>query len=150
VTTLTLNLRSWFNGLSETDRTIRLFVQLGVIGALSVAILLPLFSLLSKSVEDSDGHFVGLDNFLTYFGSQGLQQSLSNSLFISLVVTLIVVVCAFLYAYVLTHSRIPVKGLFRFLAMLPLLAPSLLPAIALIYIFGKQGFLREWLFGPEI
>ncbi|KZX81741.1 phosphonate ABC transporter permease [Oleiphilus sp. HI0009] len=150
MTTLTLNLRSWFNGLSETDRTIRLFVQLGVIGALSVAILLPLFSLLSKSVEDSDGHFVGLDNFLTYFGSQGLQQSLSNSLFISLVVTLIVVVCAFLYAYVLTHSRIPAKGLFRFLAMLPLLAPSLLPAIALIYIFGKQGFLREWLFGAEI
>jgi len=132
------------------DYLSRLFVQLGVIAALSVAIMMPLFALLSKSVEDKDGQFVGLDNFSAYFGTIGLQQSLSHSLTIALLVTFIVVALAFSYAYILTHTRIPFKGAFRFLAMLPLLAPSLLPAISLIYIFGKQGFLREWLFGAEI
>ena len=143
-------LGSVFSLRTDSDRLVRLFVQLGVVGALSIAILLPLFSLLSKSVESSSGEFVGAENFIAYFGSHGLQQSLSNSLSISLLVTLIVVSFAFIYAYVLTHTQVPGKGVFRFLAMLPLLAPSLLPAIALIYIFGKQGFLREWLFGAEI
>lgn len=36
------------------------------------------------------------------------------------------------------------------MAMIPLLAPSLLSAIALIYLFGNQGVLKGWLFGESI
>lgn len=135
---------------SDSDLLSRLIVQISVVGVLALVVLMPMFSLLSKSVEDKSGAFVGLANFSTYFGTQGLQQSLVNSLSVSLSVTLIVVFLAFSYAYALTHTRMPAKGLFRFLAMVPLLAPSLLPAIALIYIFGKQGYLREFLFGADI
>ena len=42
------------------------------------------------------------------------------------------------------------KGFFRLVAMIPLLAPSLLSAIALIYLFGNQGVLKGWLFGESI
>ena len=36
------------------------------------------------------------------------------------------------------------------LALIPILAPSLLPAISLIYLFGNQGFLKGLLFGGSI
>ena len=42
------------------------------------------------------------------------------------------------------------KGLFRLIAMAPILVPSLLPGIALVYLFGNQGMLKELLFGASI
>jgi iron(III) transport system permease protein len=42
------------------------------------------------------------------------------------------------------------KALFLSAALLPIFAPSLLPAISFIYIFGNQGFLKSWLMGQEI
>ena len=37
----------------------------------------------------------------------------------------------------------PGKQVFRVLTLLPILAPSLLPAISLVYIFGTQGYLKD-------
>ena len=61
--------------------------------------------------------------------------------------TAIVMPLAFVYAYALTRTRMPFKGLFYALALLPLFAPSLLSAISLIYLFGNQGLLKSWLVG---
>jgi iron(III) transport system permease protein len=44
----------------------------------------------------------------------------------------------------------PFRGLFRGIALIPILAPSLLAAISLIYWFGNQGVLKSWLFGASI
>ena len=55
---------------------------------------------------------------------------------------MIVIPLAFTYAYALTRSRMPFKGLFYAGALLPLFAPSLLSAISLIYLFGNQGLLK--------
>ncbi len=46
---------------------------------------------------------------------------------------------AFLFAYAIQRSCIPGKGLWRNIAMIPILAPSLLAAISFIYLFGNQG-----------
>ena len=75
----------------------------------------------------------------------GLQQPCVAAL-----TTLIVVPIAFAYAYALTRSTMPAKGLFYSTALLPLFAPSLLSAISLIYFFGNQGFLKSWMFGGSI
>jgi len=118
--------------------------------ALVVAIALPLWALLSKSVENESGAFVGLANFRTYFATPALVAALTNSLFVALLTTAIVVPLAFIYAYALTRSHMPFKGAFTALALLPIFAPSLLAAISLIYIFGNQGFLKPLLFGHSI
>ena len=44
----------------------------------------------------------------------------------------------------------PGRGLFRLIAQIPLLAPSLLPAISLVYLFGNQGLAKGLLFGASI
>ncbi|MBR0661853.1 putative 2-aminoethylphosphonate ABC transporter permease subunit [Neoroseomonas oryzicola] len=118
--------------------------------ALLVAIALPLWALLSKSFLNANGEFVGLANFARYFATPALVQSLINSVMVAGLATCIVVPLAFIYAYALTRSCIPAKGLFYALALLPIFAPSLLPALSFIYIFGNQGFLKDLLFGATI
>jgi iron(III) transport system permease protein len=117
--------------------------------ALLVLVGLPLWALLSKSLY-SDGVYVGLQNFIAYVTTPSLFRSVGNSLAVAALTTLIVVPIAFAYAYALTRSTMPAKGLFYSTALLPLFAPSLLPAIALIYFFGNQGFLKSWMLGGTI
>ncbi len=89
-------------------------------------------------------------NYLRYFSTPTLRESIFNSLLISTITTLIVVPLAFFFAYALTRSRMPMKGLFKTVAMMPILVPSILPGIALIYLFGKQGIINWLLFGADI
>jgi len=117
---------------------------------LVVALALPLYTMLSKSFRDSDGAFVGLANYLEYFGTPALSHSIGNSLFIASLTTLITVSIAFTFAYALTRSCMPFKGLFQSITMIPILVPSLLPGIALVYLFGNQGMIKGLLFGHSI
>ena len=117
---------------------------------LLVFLAFPLLSILTQSVEGKQGEFVGVLNFIEYAKTPALLQSLWNSLWVSAVVTLITIPLAFGFAYALTRSCMPVKGLFRAITLIPLLAPSLLSAISLIYWFGNQGVLKGWMQGIGI
>ena len=122
-----------------------------IIGSyLVVTLALPLYAILSKSFENNAGEFVGLANYFEYFGTPALVYSIQNSLTISLWTTVITVTIAFILAYALTRSCIPFKGFFRIVALVPILVPSLLPGIALVYLFGRQGLMPWLLFGNEI
>ncbi len=92
----------------------------------------------------------GFDNYRYYFATPALRSSITNSLFIATLTTLIVIPIAFGYAYALTRSCMPFKGFFKLVALVPILVPSLLPGIGLVYLFGKQGVLTPLLFGYDI
>lgn len=113
-------------------------------------ILMPLWAMLKKSVQNGEGEFVGLQNFATYFSSASLWQSVGNTFTLGLLVTVVVGLLAFGYAYALTRSCMPMKGLFQVLGSAPILAPSLLPAISLIFLFGNQGIAKEVLGGHSV
>jgi iron(III) transport system permease protein len=104
---------------------------------------LPLLAILQQAAQDDQGQFVGLRNFISYLQTPSLLDSLWNSVWVSLLVTFIVVPLAFVFAYALTRSCMPGKTLFRSISLIPLLAPSLLSAISLIYWFGNQGVLKD-------
>ena len=135
--------------LDRDDILMRAGIGLLIVWML-VTLVLPLWWLLSKSFQNQNGEFVGLANYIQYFSTPTLFASVWNSLFIALLTTAIVLPLAFIYAFALQRSCMRWKGLFRALALIPILAPSLLPAISLIYLFGNQGFLKEWLFGASI
>ena len=118
-------------------------VLLAITIALLAFLAAPLAAILMQSAEAKDGTFVGLDNFIAYVQTPTLKQSLWNSLWVSTAVTLIAVPAAFLFAYALTRSCMPLKGVFRVITLTPLLAPSMLSAISFIYWFGNQGVLRD-------
>jgi iron(III) transport system permease protein len=116
-------------------------VALGLLAFLAA----PLGTLLLKAVQDDADRFVGLANFIAYAQTPALMQSVWNSVWVSAAVTLVTVPTAFVFALALTRSRMRFKGLARTITLVPLLAPSLLSAISLIYWFGNQGVLKGWM-----
>ncbi|WP_431283138.1 putative 2-aminoethylphosphonate ABC transporter permease subunit [Humitalea sp. 24SJ18S-53] len=118
--------------------------------AMVVVLAAPMAMLLVRAFQDADGAWVGLANFTVYVTTPTLAVSAWNSLWTAAVATVVVVPLAFVYAYGLTRSRMPGRGAFRAVMMVPVLAPSLLPALALITLFGNQGLLKAWLFGGTI
>ena len=128
----------------RVDPTLRLaHAGLAVVLLLLVLFLAaPLAAILQQALQDAQGRFVGLANFIAYAQTPALLDSLANSLGVSLLVTAIVIPLAFGFAYALQRSRMRFKPLLRGITLLPLLAPSLLSAISLIYWFGNQGLLK--------
>ncbi|NRP21213.1 Putrescine transport system permease protein PotH [Ensifer adhaerens] len=93
---------------------------------------------------------LGLDNFKTYFSTPALARSIYNSVLMATISTVVTISIAFALAYGLTRSCMPLKGLFRGILAIPILVPSLLPGIALVYLFGNQGIFKDWLLGYSI
>ena len=117
---------------------------------LAVFLLAPMVTILAKSVEDKSGDFVGLANFVAYFKTPALAISIWNTVWVSTLVTAITIPLAFTFAYALTRSCMRFKALLRNIALVPILAPSLLAAISCIFWFGNQGLLKGWLGGGQI
>jgi iron(III) transport system permease protein len=84
---------------------------------------------------------------MAYAQTPGVAQSLFNSLWLSAISSTLCVALAYGYAYGVVRSCMPLAAWFRAIALVPLLAPSLLMAISLIYLFGAQGLLKSWLLG---
>ena len=107
---------------------------------LVIGLALPLLAMLGKVVNLPNGlagiwHMLSSERFLWLLG---------NSIKVSVSTVAIVVPCAYVFAYALQRSWVPGKRLLRSIALLPLMAPSMLSAIALIYLFGNQGLLKSW------
>ena len=103
----------------------------------------PLLQVLWRSLLDGDGRVVGLANYVHYFRTPAIAVSITNSLAVSTMAMVVTVVLAFVYAYALTRTRLPWRGAFRVIAMLPIFAPSLVQAIAFVYVFGNNGILTR-------
>ena len=115
-----------------------------------IALAFPMYAILSKGLQNKDGEFIGFENYINYFESPALVYSIYNSLFVAITTTFITVTLAFVFAYALTRSCMIGKTVFRSIAMIPILLPSLLAGIALVYLFGNQGIIKELLFGYKI
>jgi iron(III) transport system permease protein len=131
------------------DRLAQLLL-LGACALLAIFLLAPLAMILVKSTEDKSGAFVGLKLFQEYLHNPALLFSALNTLWVAATVTAITVPLAFTFAYALTRSCMPGKGVFRLVALTPILSPSMLAAISFIQWFGNQGALKSWLFGHSV
>jgi iron(III) transport system permease protein len=119
-------------------------VLLAVFGVfLYVFLVWPMAQVLWRSLLDNDGRFLGLANYLRYFRTPAIAASITNSLTVSLIAMALTVSLAFVYAYALTRTRMPGRGFFRVVAMLPIFAPSLVLAIAFVYAFGNNGIVTR-------
>ena len=116
------------------------YLLVGLFGSfLYLFVLYPMAKVLWRSLLDNEGGFIGAANYVRYFSTPAIAASITNSLYVSVVAMVVTVFLAFLYAYALTRTLMPWRGVFRVVAMLPIFAPSLVQGIALVYIFGNNG-----------
>jgi iron(III) transport system permease protein len=128
------------------DWIMRVLLGLGTLWLL-IGIVFPLYPMLTRSFQNTDGNWVGLANYFKYLTTPTLASSFFNSLYVAIASTFTSVVLAFIYAYALTRTRMLGKNLFQVLGMLPLFIPPLAHAIGLVYLFGNQGIVTTGLFG---
>lgn len=91
-----------------------------------------------------DGHFT-LSNYADYFSEPRIFRSFYNSMYVSTVTMVVTTVLAFLFAYGLTRTTMPGKGFFYTVSTLPLIAPTIIQALALILLFGRNGVITRYL-----
>jgi iron(III) transport system permease protein len=106
--------------------------------------------MLSKSLENKEGAFIGISNYVEYFSTPSLFLSAYNSILLSAIGTIILLLVTFIYAYALTRTQMPFKWFFKIIAIIPLLTPSMLAGISLVYWFGNQGVAKGLLMGESI
>lgn len=118
---------------------------LAFLALIGLFLIAPLGVLSAGALESPDGRLT-LEPFARYLAEPGLARALVNTALLGLGVTALVLPLAFVVAFTLERSRVPLKGWLQAGASTPLLVPSLLPALALVYLFGRQGLLTP-LFG---
>jgi len=121
-----------------------------MLAILVIVMILPLFSLFVRAFQDNAGEFIGLTNYQTYFRTPALFRSIWNTIDISLVTAFFSTTLGFLYAYALTRTHIRFKTFFRYVALIPIFTPTVVHALGLIYLFGRQGVITRIGFEIEL
>jgi len=136
----------------DVDRFIIPAVTLFIALLLFFFMLFPLWSILRlsffKGGEFGWAHFT-LENFYRYFTTGYTLRALWHSLYVSVATTIIVTIITFFFAYAMTRTTISGKTFFRNIIMMPLVAPSIVQALALIYLFGRNGLITAHLLNTE-
>lgn len=121
------------------DEIIREIFTWFILAFLIVVIVFPLGLLFIKSFENNSGEFIGFNNFKEYFSNKNLLISLKNTFTISITSSIISLLLAFIYAYGVQRTTIRFKNIFKYIALMPLFAPTMMHGISLVYLFGRKG-----------
>jgi ABC-type spermidine/putrescine transport system permease subunit I len=125
----------------DADRIAVFGLAVAVALPLLVFVALPLFGILKSSFETADG--IGFGNYVRYFNSPKFAKVVGNSLSVSLTTTLITVMLAYAFAYAMRRTAMPRKNLFGAVALLPLFAPSLVQALGIVFLLGRNGLINR-------
>ncbi|MGQ9647709.1 MAG: ABC transporter permease subunit [Thermodesulfobacteriota bacterium] len=115
---------------------------------LGLFVLFPTIEIIRTSFMGTGG--ISLVHYTSYFLDLRTVQALWNSLFVSTLSTGITLIFAFAYAYVLARMTIPCKNFFLLVILLPLISPSLVQALAFIFLFGRNGLITSHLLGLNV
>ena len=127
----------------EVDKFIVVVVTICIAVALVFFMLFPIGTILKMSFI-KEGNFT-LENYFKYFQNPRISRSLYNSFYVSIITMAITTILAFFYSYALQRTTIKGKGFFYIIAFMPLIAPSIMQALALILLFGRNGLITAHL-----
>ncbi|MCT8971884.1 ABC transporter permease subunit [Microbaculum marinisediminis] len=131
----------------DADRVFGTFMVAATGLLLVVFVLVPLWAILKNSFVTPDG--IGLANFVRYFTDARFIGIVGNTFEVGLSVTATTLVLAYGFAYAMQRSCMPFKPVLRIIALLPVFSPSLVQALGLQFLLGRNGFINRT-FGTEI
>ncbi|KAA8998081.1 ABC transporter permease subunit [Affinibrenneria salicis] len=111
------------------------------LGALVAFFAIPMLGIAWHSLIDDRSGAFGLANYQALLDAPGIWRATLNSLLLGLATTLLTLLLGFIVAYGLECTAMPAK---RFVAMaisLPVLAPSLVLGLGLIFLLGRNGII---------
>ena len=130
-----------FSPKGDTDRYVIWGLAAAVVVPLIVFVLVPLVAILRLSFVTPEG--LGLANYVREFASPKFSRIVANSFSVSIVTTLITVTLAYGFAYALRRTTMPLRRTCGAIALLPLYAPSLVQALGILFLFGRNGIINR-------
>lgn len=112
-----------------------------LIASLSLFIVYPLVKVCLVSFQ-SKGKF-SLENFKAAFSFWYYRQALWNSLLMGVLTAALGTVAGFVFAYALVRANVPWKKFFNIIATIPIISPPFIGALAIIMLFGNNGFISS-------
>jgi iron(III) transport system permease protein len=129
----------------EMRRLVRDPVLLGLVAVISLLLLGFIVFPLAKVVQHSiwpKGVF-SPKYFVQFFQRSYYWRPLLNSMVVGSLVALCGTAVAFLFAYGITRTNIPFKRAFRLIAIMPIVSPPFLIALAAILLLGNHGVITD-------
>ncbi|MCD9025086.1 ABC transporter permease [Cohnella silvisoli] len=84
-----------------------------------------------------------MGDYLKLFTNYRWSHAVLNSLFITAISTISCTIIAFVFSYTITRLNVPLKGLFKFITILPIVSPPFIVALSYILLFGRQGMVSK-------
>ena len=114
-----------------------LLVVCGLALLLVMSVAFPVYRVLAEP---------GLGDFARIVDEPGWQRALRHSLTMAVLSTSTATVLGFAYAWAIVYTRLPLRGFFHSIALLPLLSPPFVVAAAYPLLFGRRGLVSYELF----
>ncbi len=121
----------------------KLFLLSCLVFIFAIFLVIPLLILFTKAFFAQDGEFVGFRLFIEYFSSPNMVVSLTNTIEVAATSTLISVSFGFVFAFCISRHKVWGQRVLKSIALLPMLAPTMLFGLALIYLMGNKGILTQ-------
>jgi iron(III) transport system permease protein len=125
----------------DADRIAVFGLAVAVVVPLLVFVVTPLFEIFKLSFVTEDG--IGVGNYVRYINSPKFAKVVGNSLAVAATTTLITVLLAYAFAYAMRRTAMPLKNVFGSVALVPLFAPSLVQALGIVFLLGRNGVINR-------
>ncbi|HZF84754.1 MAG TPA: ABC transporter permease subunit [Burkholderiaceae bacterium] len=111
----------------------------------------PMLGIAWRSLVQDGAGGIGLGNYAALLDTPGVWRALANSLLLGVSTTLMTLLLAFVVAYGIERTRMPGRSFAAIGMTLPVLAPSLVLGLGLIFLLGRNGMIGKALgIRPEI
>ena len=114
-------------------------VVLAVLAALMVFIVYPLASVVLTALRPEGRWSFGV--FREIADSPYMRQAFSNSIMMGVLTAVIGTGIGFLFAFAVTRADVPLKRFLHAIAIIPIVSPPFIGALAIIMLFGNNGFI---------
>jgi iron(III) transport system permease protein len=141
--------RKWHGFKKLSKDPLLLSVILVLLFSLLLFIIYPLWKVCVVSFQvDGRFSFKNFTDVLTYSNGYYVK-ALTNSLWMGSSTALLGTFIAYIFAYSLTRANIPGKKFFNLIATIPIISPPFIGALAVVMLFGRNGFVSSTLLGLE-
>lgn len=110
---------------------------------LAVFIVYPIAQVIRVSLTP-DGTF-SLAAYKYLLSQWWLRQTFFNSMLLGAIVATVGTLIGFVFAYALNHTRLPLTGFFRQMAVLPIISPPFMFCLSVILLLGRNGIITKQL-----
>lgn len=140
---------SWHGLIRLSKDPLLLGVILLLLLSLLLFIVYPLYKVILVSFQvDGAFSFKNFTDVMTYSNGYYLK-ALFNSLWMGVATAVLGTLIAYVFAYSLTRANIPGRKFFNLIATIPIISPPFIGALAIIMLFGRNGFITSTLLGME-